>query len=93
MGDDPKAVDNALAVVQRTLDSLLAGGAAGKHAAAFEIARAQFSASIRASWPANLAGVASAIERALADAELDLSATERQDLSGAVKVLRAVSHG
>jgi hypothetical protein len=87
MGGDPKEIEFALATVQRTLDRLTAGG---KHAAAFEIARAQFAASVRASWPANLPAVAAAIDRALADEGLSLTDSDRDDLRRAADVLRAV---
>ena len=89
MGDDPKPVDEALVTVQRALDRLTA---LGHHAAAFDIARAQFSASVRASWPANLSGVAEAIDAVLADADIALSAEDRAELCRAVEVLRSAPH-
>lgn len=89
MGVDAAAVEGALATVQRVLDALTARG---QHEAAFEIARAQFSASVRASWPANLAAVAQAIERALGDASVAIPDEERESLRHAAQVLRAVPH-
>jgi len=89
MGDAPDAADEALTVVHRILDRLTSRG---DDAAAFEIARAQFSASVRASWPANLSMVAAAIDRALADTKLALSDDERRELRRAADVLRAVPH-
>lgn len=94
MGDDatppePSAVDQALAVVQRTLDRLTARG---QHHAAFEIARAQFAAAVRASWPGNLSSVAAMIDRALGDAKLALADDERDELRRAAEVLRSVPH-
>lgn len=89
MGVDATAVDAALATVQRVLDALTARG---QHDAAFEIARAQFSASVRASWPANLSAVAQAIERALADASVAIPEDERDALREAAAVLREVPH-
>jgi len=86
---DPKAIDLALATVQRALDRLTAGG---QHEAAFEIARAQFAASVRASWPANLAALSSALDRALAEGAACLSDGEREELRRAADVLRAVPH-
>jgi hypothetical protein len=86
----PSAVDEALSAVQRTLDRLTQRG---QHDAAFEIARAQFSASMRASWPGNLSAVASAIDRALGEGKLaSLSDGEREELRRAADVLRAVPH-
>jgi hypothetical protein len=88
MGDDLRAVDEALAVIRLTLDKLTARGAVG---AAFEIARAQFAASIRASWPSNLSAIAGAIDRALADQELALSDAERAELRAAAEVVRGAA--
>jgi hypothetical protein len=84
MGRDPKEIELALATVQRTLDRLTGTETA------FEIARAQFAASVRASWPANLSGVAAAIDRALAEEGLSLTDTDRDELRRAADVLRAV---
>jgi hypothetical protein len=89
MGVDAAAVEGALATVQRVLDALTARG---QHDAAYEIARAQFAASVRASWPANLSGVAQAIERALGDPAVAIPDEERDALRRAADVLRAVPH-
>jgi len=89
MGVDVSAVDAALATLQRVLDDLTARG---QHDAAFQIARAQFSASVRASWPGNLAAVASAIDRALDDPAVAIPAQDRDELRRAADVLRAVPH-
>jgi hypothetical protein len=90
MGDDSSAIEAALAAVRRTLDGLTARG---MNEPAFDIARAQFSASIRASWPANLSQVAAAIDLALSNKELALLDEEREELRGAAQTLRAVQHG
>jgi hypothetical protein len=90
MGDDASAIDGALAAVRRTLDGLTARGLIEP---AFEIARAQFTASIRASWPANLTQVATAIDLALSNTELALLDEEREELRRAAQTLRAVQHG
>jgi hypothetical protein len=90
MGDDSSAIDGALAAVRRTLDRLTARGL---NEPAFEIARAQFSASIRASWPANLSQVAAAIDIALSNSELALVDEEREELRRAAQTLRALQHG
>jgi hypothetical protein len=92
MGVDAAAVEGALATVQRVLDALTARAGRGQHEAAYEIARAQFAASVRASWPANLSAVAQAIERALADAAVAIPDEERDALRRAADVLRAVPH-
>jgi hypothetical protein len=89
MGDDPKAVDDALASVHRTLDRLTSRGQSD---AAFEIARAHFAASVRASWPANLSAVAAAIDRALSETTLALTTDEIDELRNAAEVLRAIPH-
>jgi hypothetical protein len=91
MGADAMGVEAALAIVQRVLDALTSRGARGQHEAAFDIARAQFSASVRASWPANLSAVAQAIERALAEPGA-IPDEEREALQGAAMVLRSVPH-
>jgi hypothetical protein len=82
-------VDAALAVVQRLLDDLTA---CGQHEVAYEIARAQFAASVRASWPANLSAVADAIDRAVAQPELAISDDQREELRHAADALRSVPH-
>ena len=61
VNDAIREIEQALEGVQTTLDALRAGG---QDEAAFEIARLQFSASIRASWPGNLLPLADALERA-----------------------------
>jgi hypothetical protein len=90
MGDGSDAIDGALAAVRRTLDRLTAKGL---NEPAFEIARAQFAASIRASWPANLSQVATAIDIALSNSELTLPDEDREELRRAAQTLRAVQHG
>jgi hypothetical protein len=89
MGGDSGDVDAALAAVQRVLDDL---SARGQHEAAYEIARAQFAASVRASWPANLSAIATAIDRALADSGLMLPDAQREELRRAANALRSVPH-
>jgi hypothetical protein len=88
-GADGAAVEAALATVRRVLDGLTASG---QHRPAFDIARAQFSASVRASWPSNLSAVAHAIDRALADTGVTIPQQDRQALEEAATVLRSVPH-
>lgn len=80
-------IESALAAVQRTLDALTARG---HEQAAFDVARLQFSASIRTSWPGNLAPLASALERVAADASLSLSDQERADARDAAATFRSL---
>jgi hypothetical protein len=87
--NDLRTIDEALANVRRALDRLTASG---HDEPAFAIARAQFAASIRASWPANLTSLANAIDQALADAGPALSAEEQDELRRAANVFRSVAH-
>jgi ABC-type transporter Mla subunit MlaD len=89
MGGETDAVGQALTRVQKLLDRLTAEG---RHKEAFAIARAQFAASVRASWPANLSAVAAAIDKALADAGDSLSEADRAELRSAAETLRKVPH-
>ena len=82
-------IEAALASVQRTLDRLTA---AGKDQAAFDLARAQFAASIRSSWPANLGVLAAQLEKLTSDATLDLGAEGRADLERAIRIFREIRH-
>lgn len=84
------ALDKALSDVRRALDRLTASG---QNEPAFAIARAQFAASIRASWPANLTALANAIDRALAETGGVFSAEEQADLRDAANLFRSVTHG
>jgi hypothetical protein len=89
MAGEADVVGEALSKVQKMLDRLTGRG---QHDAAFQIARAQFSASVRSSWPANLSAVASAIDKALAEAGTALTDEERDELRAAADVLRRVPH-
>jgi hypothetical protein len=83
------ALDHALAVVQKTLDRLVARG---QESTAFEVARAQFRASMRASWPANTSTLVALLANLERDAETKLDEAERAELSAAMAVLRNVAH-
>ena len=83
------AIDRALEVVHRTLDKLIARG---QDAAAFEIAKAEFRASVRASWPGNLGQLATALAEVEKDAASKLDENERAELRSALEVLRNVAH-
>lgn len=80
-------IEAALRTVQATLDDLTARG---EDEAAFDLARAQYAASIRASWPGNLATLAGAIDRLLASPSLKLSPDERERLEHAAATFRRV---
>jgi len=80
-------IEAALATVQRTLDLLTARG---HNEAAFEIARLQFSANMRASWPGNLGPLAGCLEATAANASLTLSDEERVAAREAAVVLRTM---
>lgn len=86
---DPTTLDEALSNVRRALDRLMESG---HDEPAFTIARAQFTASIRASWPANLTALANAIDHALADAGSALSHEEQEELRHAASIFRSVTH-
>jgi hypothetical protein len=89
MVGDIDVVSQALGRVQALLDKLTASG---RHATAFEIARAQFSASMRASWPSNLVAIASAIDKAIETAGDAITDDERRELESAAASLRSVPH-
>lgn len=78
-------IQEALAVVERTLDALTSRG---DDTAAFELSKAHFNARIRTSWPASLAPLVTGLERVRADDGLKLTETERADLSLAITVFR-----
>jgi hypothetical protein len=82
-------VEAALAAVQRTLDRLTA---LGHDAQAFDLARAQYAASIRSSWPGNLSTLTGSLEKIARDSALGLSDSERHDLDRAIAVLSRVQH-
>jgi hypothetical protein len=86
MPDTLADIQACLLTVQRTIDAL---NERGDNQAAFDLAKAQYSASIRTSWPATLAGLATLLERVCADAGLKLTAEERQAAQDAAATLRA----
>jgi ferric-dicitrate binding protein FerR (iron transport regulator) len=82
-------IEAALATVQKTLDRLTA---AGHDEAAFDLARAQFSASMRSSWPGNLSTLVGSLEAVAANATLKLTEEQRAELRTAIETLRQVQH-
>ncbi len=82
-------IEKALAAVQATLDRLTARG---HDETAFELARAQFAASMRSSWPANLSTLVGALSRVVDDATLKLDDAERGELRESIATLARVRH-
>lgn len=80
-------IEAALATVQKTIDAL---SSRGDDEAAFELARQQFTTSIRDSWPANLGKLVGALERVASDDALHLQPDERAQLREAIEIFRAV---
>ena len=85
MQADLAAIEAAIATVQRILDALTSRG---HEQEAFEVARAQFSASIRDSWPGNAAKLVKTLDEVREAPNLDLSEEERADLAHAISVFR-----
>jgi hypothetical protein len=85
MSDTLAEVEQALATVQRVLDALTSRG---DNEAAFDLAKAQYSASIRTSWPSNLSSLIRPLEAVGANTALKLTDQERTDVSEAVAILK-----
>src|SRR5262245_23398978 len=85
MSDTLADVEFALATVRRVLDALTTRG---DNEAAFDLAKAQFSASIRTSWPSNLSTLIRPLEAVGENQALKLTADERSDIRRAIDVLR-----
>jgi hypothetical protein len=81
-------IERALAVVQKTLDALVSRG---NEEAAYELARAQFAASMRASWPANLLPMVAAMQVVADNTALKLDDAERAALREAMETFRRYS--
>ncbi len=82
-------IEAALATVQKTLDRLTA---AGHDETAFDLARAQFGASMRSSWPGNLSTLCGSLEAVALNTALRLTDDDRADLTRAIEILRQVRH-
>jgi len=85
MPDTFAEIQACLSTVQRTIDAV---NERGDNEAAFDLAKAQYSASIRTSWPANLAGLAAILEKLSEDERLKLTAEERKAAKHAAVTLR-----
>jgi hypothetical protein len=90
MSETLAQIEGALGTVQATLDALTARG---EHETAFKIAKAQFSASIRSSWPANLAPLLTLLDDLAREDGGALTASEKAALVGACRALRAALEG
>lgn len=80
-------IETALATVQKTIDAL---SSRGDDEAAFELARLQFTTSIRDSWPGNLGKLVVSLERIASDDKLHLQEDERAQLVEAIEIFRSV---
>jgi hypothetical protein len=85
MEDRLNEIEAALSTVRRTLDALTARG---NDEAAFDLARAQYAASVRTSWPANLMSLVGPMARIEADEKLGLAEDERAALRAAIQALQ-----
>ncbi|HKQ70272.1 MAG TPA: hypothetical protein VJT73_13075 [Polyangiaceae bacterium] len=80
-------IESALKTVQRVLDALTSRG---DDQAAFDLARAQYSASLRTSWPGSLSSLIRPLSDVAGNASLKLDASERSDLERAIASLRRI---
>lgn len=85
MSDTLAEIEAALKTVQSILDALTSRG---DDEAAFDLARAQYSSSLRTSWPSSLSGLIRPLEAVAANQSLKLTEEERGDLAKAVDSLR-----
>ncbi len=85
MGSAAEQIQSSLDTVQRTLDLLTSRG---HHEQAFDLARAQFSASLRSSWPGNLGALSQRLLLVAEDKSLDLASDERSEIAQAALILR-----
>lgn len=85
MSDTLAEIEAALGTVQRILDALTSRG---DDQAAFDLARAQYSSSLRTSWPGGLSGLIRPLEAVAANQSLKLTEDERNDLAKAIDGLR-----
>ena len=78
-------IEHALHTVQLTLDALTSRG---DDEVAFRVARAQYTASIRSSWPANLSPLVRILQEIVSNGRTRLTPDEVRMLSTAVEELR-----
>jgi hypothetical protein len=80
-------IEEALTIVETTIDRLRS---VGQEDMAFRLARLQYSAAIRASWPGNLAPLAVELGRAAATPGLGLDAEDQSRLERAAATFKKV---
>jgi hypothetical protein len=80
MGDVLSEIAEALATVEKTLDTLTSHG---HDEAAFRLSKAHFGARVRTSWPASLAPLVGALRAVHSDDTLHLSQTDRDAIAAA----------
>jgi hypothetical protein len=85
MSDTLAEIEASLKTVQSILDALTSRG---EDQAAFDLARAQYSSSLRTSWPGSLSGLLRPLEAVAANQSLKLTEEERSDLAKAIDALR-----
>jgi len=78
-------IEEALSTVEATIDRLRK---LGHEETAFNLAKLQFSAAIRASWPGNLAPLAVGLSRVLKEEGTGLDEGERERLSRAAETFK-----
>ena len=87
MNDTIRAIEEALATVEYTIDRLRA---LGREEEAFKLAQLQFSSAIRASWPGNLAPLTVALGAMASDPGLSFGEDDRARIWRAVETLQRV---
>ena len=85
MNDAIRAIEEALATVEFTIDRLRT---LGREEEAFRLAQLQFSSAIRASWPGNLAPLTLALGALSSDSTLALDDDDRARIGRAVETLK-----
>src|SRR5262249_30557954 len=90
MSETLARIEAALQTVQSTLDALTARG---ENETAFRIAKAQFSASLRSSWPANLAPLVALLDELVKPGSRQIDDAEKAALARACSALRAALEG
>jgi len=87
--DTTERIEACLLTVQKILDLLTARA---DHKTAFDLAKAQYAASVRTSWPANLVSLTDVLERVAGDDKVMLEPSERDEAREAVATLREIAN-
>jgi hypothetical protein len=85
--DTTARIEDCLTTVQKILEALTARA---DHRTAFDLAKAQYAASIRTSWPANLVSLTDVLEQIASDDKAMIEPAERDEIREAVATLRAI---